>query len=181
MKKAFTVILLLLLFLQLYAQSKPTQAQRYKYSTNPLECMGFNCNSTISQVRKQLQDWDIVCKDLGFDGSVFYAENITWQDIFFDNITFAFEPSTGKIEYIMFSPSSKESKTKVINTFGEIVSNLPYRRKIQEVNNYNMQETHEYYNGKDESEFAELTIIGNSIFFTFHFNGSLQRNSNIYP
>ena len=44
-----------------------------------------------------------------------------------------------------------------------------------------MQETHEYYNGKDESEFAELTIIGNSIFFIFHFNGSLQRNSNIYP
>ena len=77
MKKAFAVILLLLLLLQLYAQSKPTQVQRYKYSTNPLECMGFNCNPTISQVRKQLQDWDIVCKDLGFDGSVFYAENIT--------------------------------------------------------------------------------------------------------
>ena len=177
-KKAFTVILLLLLLLQLYAQSKPTQAQRYKYSTNPLECMGFNCNSTISQVRKQLQDWDIVCKDLGFDGSVFYAENITWQDIFFDNITFLFEPSTEKIQGIVFSPSNEESRTKVMNTFGEIVSNLPYRGEIkEEYNNYICKE----YNGKDESEFVQISI-GDSIDFTFCFNGSqLQKTSNIYP
>lgn len=120
-------------------------------------------------------------KELGFDGTVIYVENINWQDLLFEDITFGFDQGNGKIEYIMFTLLDKESKTKVINTFGIIVSNLPYRRKTQGINNYNMQETHEYYNGKDESEFADLSIIGDSIFFNFHFNGSLQRNSHIYP
>lgn len=126
---------------------------------------------------RRAKDW----KELGFDGTVIYVENINWQDLLYEDITFGFEPGTGKIEYIMFTLSDKESRTKVINTFGIIVSNLPYRKKTQEINNYNMKESHEYYSGKDDSEFADLSIIGESIFFNFHFNGSLQRNSHIYP
>ena len=168
MKRRVIFILSLFVLINLYAQNNLTA--KYKYSTKPMEVMGFTGDSTLTQVRKELENWNVVYEYTDWSNCI-EVRNVTWKGLEFNFINFWFY-GNGKLKDIMCAPKS-DNVTEVEKSFQKIFSELPYRRSE---NTYGGKRV--FYNGKNETENA-VFIVNSSGFpsyieFEFYFNDSLR-------
>lgn len=174
MKKNLTVIVFMLIIVQAYAQSTPTQG--YSYSKQPLSVMGFTKTSTMSQVKKQLEDWGIRWNVSEARKNTIQIRDIRYEGCLFSVINFAFD-SKGKILGIDFLPDDSEADDNIYNCFSSICKNLPYRKMYTRYTYYSPVNYY-VFNGCDDTEFAIFTDYDE---FGFCFNGSISDRYGIYP
>ena len=167
MRKLIIIQIFLLLALQVYTQSIPTQ--RNTYSKKPLEVMGFTAVSTFSQVKKQLNSWELQWDEVSLKKENSYGEqykikidDVKYQGVQFSSIDFGFD-SNGRIKSISFA--SYDDEDAVHNVIKILCKDFPFRGYYK----YGYLET-EVYNGKDDSEFAYFPLAGFGFSFWFNTN-----------
>ncbi|WP_294429671.1 hypothetical protein [uncultured Treponema sp.] len=175
MKKVFSIIIFLVLLLQLYAQSVPTQG--YSYSKQPLNVMGFTKASTITQVKKQLGIWGIKWNVAEQNKNCIQARGVKYEGLFFDYINYYFNDK-GKIIEIYFLPADSENDDRIFNSFSSIVKNFPYRNTYSVKYKY-ITKVYDVFNGYDDTEYVVLD--NDLLYFGFCFNGSISKQHGIYP
>lgn len=180
MKKQICIVLLAFITIHFFSQSRPTQ-NGYEHSKKTMEIMGITRNSSISQVKKQLNDWSIVWEPTKFNNGI-QIRNLNWVGITFDWVNIMFDYN-GKIKYITCFPSEFENPNKIMDAFKKICVGLPFRRKMQSP--INSTQMYEIYNGQNETEFALFAYhpypYDALIRFTFYFNGSIQECEGLNP
>ncbi|MCI6592794.1 MAG: hypothetical protein SPK18_10080 [Treponema sp.] len=175
MKKIICIFFLFsIIILNLFSQNHPLQ-QAKKHANKPMQIMGITYNSTLSQVKKQFNEWNIVYHSTDANNGI-QIENITWQGIVFEWINIFYDKRSGQITHIQCSPSQSESKDNITSSFNQIVVGLPFREVIESYV-YGVQFNTYIYNGKDSSECAvfvrEKSMYWDRFYFSFYFNGQM--------
>ena len=172
MKKIICLIFLSFLLFYVYAQNG--RISNYSYSSSPMKIMGFTKDTTLSQAKKQINEWKVTWSFRDYDNTI-VMNKVSWQSLDFESIWITFD-NYGKIKWIACHSPSGNINT-IQSSFLKIVSNLPYRRML--INPYIEAKTY-IYNGYDESEFAIYSTNTNKylppIEFSFYFNSSIYES-----
>jgi len=154
---------------------QPISASEQKYLRNPLSVMGFTKETTMDQVKKQLNNWEISWEVSPFDYTMIRINNVSYLGCSFRYIKFWFY-FNGTLKGIVFEANYSESEEAIWNCFSQISKGCPYRNDY--ISSSGLSE-YTVFNGSDSSEFAVYNLTTNV--FGFSFRGSAYELFGINP